>query len=154
MCYNEYTMEKIFENFTTYILKISKLINRIKLYEMHEYDLKAIHVMCGYFLYENPDGLTGGELVKLTLEDKAAVSRAVKTLCERGLAIYNSKKYNSPIKLTDEGRKFAEYVNDRAIQAVEEGSATFTDEERAFFYKSLGVIAKNLENYYEKLLEE
>ena len=154
LCYNGKVMDKIFENFTINILKINKLITRIKIYEMREYDLKAIHVMCGYYLYENPDGLTEGELVKLTLEDKAAVSRAIKTLGERGFITYNSKKYNSPIKLTEEGKKFAEHINNRSLLAVEEGSATFTEEERAFFYKSLEVLVSNLEHYYDKLIKE
>ena len=41
-------MEKIFENFTVNILKLNKLVNKIKQFEMEEYGLKAIHVMCGY----------------------------------------------------------------------------------------------------------
>ena len=77
-------MDKIFEHFTITILKLNKLVQKIKLYEMQEYGLKAIHVMCGYYLMENPDGLTASELVKLTLEDKAAISRALKTLQEKG----------------------------------------------------------------------
>lgn len=145
-------MDKIFENFTIAILKLNKLVTKIKLYEMKEYDLKAIHVMCGYYLFNHPEGLTSSELIKLTLEDKAAVSRAIKTLCEKGFVTYNPSKYNSPIKLTDEGKKFAQFINDRSLQAVEEGSATFTEEQREFFYNSLSAIAENLENYYEKLI--
>ena len=71
-------MEKIFEHFTISILKLNKLVQKIKQYEMQEYDLKAIHVMCGYYLNEHPEGLTSSELVKLTLEDKAAISRELK----------------------------------------------------------------------------
>ena len=51
-------MDKIFEHFTITILKLNKLVQKIKIYEMQEYGLKAIHVMCGYYLMENPDGLT------------------------------------------------------------------------------------------------
>ena len=43
----EIRMEKIFENFTINILKLNKLVNRIKQYEMKEFGLRAIHVMCG-----------------------------------------------------------------------------------------------------------
>lgn len=145
-------MDKIFENFTINILKLNKLVTRIKLYEMKEYDLKAIHVMCGYYLYENPEGLTSSELIKLTLEDKAAVSRAIKTLSEKGFVTYNPSKYNSPIKLTDEGKKFAQFINDRSLQAVEEVSVTFSEEQREFFYNSLSDIVKKLETYYDKLI--
>ena len=62
-------MEKIFENFTVNILKLNKLVNKIKQFEMEEYGLKAIHVMCGYYLYENPNGLTASELAKLAIEE-------------------------------------------------------------------------------------
>ena len=50
-------MEKIFENFTTNVLRMNKYVNKIKTYEMKEYGLKAIHVMCIYYLSENPNGL-------------------------------------------------------------------------------------------------
>ena len=38
-------MEKVFENFAVVIMKLNKLIQRIKQFEMREYGLKAIHVM-------------------------------------------------------------------------------------------------------------
>lgn len=146
-------MENIFENFTVTVLKLNKLVHKIKNFEMQEYGLKTIHVMCGYYLNANPDGLTAAELAKLTLEDKAAISRALKTLQEKGFVAYNSNQYNAVIHLTDEGKKFADYIADKATKAVIAGSYEFTEEERNNFYKALNAIADNLEKYYNGLIK-
>lgn len=144
-------MEKLFEHFTVTILKLNKLVQKIKIFEMKEYGLKSVHVMCIYFLDENGDGLTAGELARLTLEDKAAISRALKLLLEKGYIKYDPNKYNAKIILTAEGKKIAGEISVKADNAVKWGSADFTEEERASFYKSLGVITENLKSYYERL---
>lgn len=144
-------MEKIFETFTVTILKINKLVNKIKLYEMQEFDLKSVHVMCVYYLNESRGGLTASELMRLTLEDKAAISRALKTLSDKGYISYNANTYNAEITLTEEGVKIAEAINGKAARAVAAGRADFSEEERLFFYQSLKKIADNLEKYYRKL---
>ncbi len=143
-------MENRFENFTVAILKLNKLIQKIKLYEMRDYGLKAIHVMCVYYLRTRGE-LTASELSKLTLEDKAAISRAISFLNEKGFVNYDSNKYNAPIKLTGEGIKVSEYINRRADSAVNAGGGFLTEEERINFYSALELIAKNLKNYYENL---
>ena len=43
-------MQDRFEAFTVLIAKISRSIRRIKADEMAEYDLKATHVNCLYYL--------------------------------------------------------------------------------------------------------
>ena len=143
-------MDKIFEHFTINILKLNKLVQRIKLHESQKHELKAIHIMCGYYLNEHPEGLTSAELVRLTLEDKAAISRALQTMVEHGYA----KKNGSKTQLTEKGKSFAEFVIERSDKAVEAGSVFLNDEESAFFYKSLGEIAARLERYYSELSDE
>ena len=118
---------------------------------MQEFDLKSVHVMCVYYLNESRGGLTASELMRLTLEDKAAISRALKTLSDKGYISYNANTYNAEITLTEEGVKIAEAINGKAARAVAAGSADFSEEERLFFYQSLKKIADNLENYYRKL---
>ena len=145
-------MEKRFENFTVTILKLNKLIQKIKLYEISGYNLKAIHVMCLHCLSENPSGLTASELCKLTLEDKAAISRALDLLRENGYVEYVTG-YNSIIRLSEEGKKLAEVIYNRSAVAVEAGGNHLTEEEREAFYKALHSIADNLEKYYEGLKE-
>lgn len=147
-------MEKIFEHFTINILKLNKLVNRIKQYEMKEFGLRAIHVMCGYYLTEYPDGLTASELAKYTLEDKAAISRAVATMRENGLVVCDLKKYNSNIVLTEKGRQFAQAVAQKAERAVIAGSADQTDAEREIFYETLETIVDNLTEYCDNLIKD
>ena len=147
-------MEKIFEHFTINILKLNKLVNRIKQYEMKEFGLRAIHVMCGYYLTEYPDGLTASELAKYTLEDNAAISRAVATMRENGLVVCDLKKYNSNIVLTEKGRQFAQAVAQKAERAVIAGSADQTDAERKIFYETLETIVDNLTEYCDNLIKD
>lgn len=146
-------MRDRFENFTLTILKLNKLVQKIKLCEMGDYGLKAIHVMCVYCLNAAPDGLTASDLAKHTLEDKAAISRALSLLRAKGYVNYDPKKYNSPVKLTKEGEKIAAFVAERAHNAVEAGSNGLDDEKRAEFYCTLERIASNLTDYYETLVK-
>ena len=118
---------------------------------MEEYGLRAIHVMCLYYLNCNPAGLTSGALVKLTCEDKAAVSRALGLLRSKGYINFNSQKYNSPITLTAEGKKTADYINERADAAVDAGGGKLTDSQRENFYATTKLISDSLESYYKEL---
>lgn len=146
-------MEKTFEHFTVSILKLNKLVQRIKIYEMDKYGLKAVHVMCGYYLEEHPEGLTATELAKFAIEDKAAISRALLQMKERGYVNYDTKTYNAKITLTDEGRRLAGIIRERADRAVNAGSAVLSEEERIRFYQTLTSIADNLSAYYRSLTD-
>ena len=146
-------MEKIFETFTVTILKINKLVQKIKHREMREYGLQCIHVMCIYYLKENKNGLTASELIRLTFEDKAAISRALKVLKQKGYIEYDTKTYNAPIALTAEGERVADEIAEKAERAVRGGSADMSEEQRDFFYKQLQTISENLKNYYQGMEE-
>lgn len=139
-----------FENFTVSILKLNKLIHKIKLYEMEEYDLRAIHVMCIYYLNSYPD-ITATELAKLTLEDKAAISRALKMLAEKGYVNYTADGYNAKITLTDAGKAVSADIAQKAAAAVDAAGGSLSEKQRGEFYESLGAILKDLEKYYDKL---
>ena len=144
-------MEKIFETFTITILKINKLVQKIKHREMRKYGLQCIHVMCIYYLKENKEGLTASELMRLSFEDKAAISRALKVLKQKGYIEYDPRTYNAQVTLTPSGYLVADEIYEKAERAVKGGSAVMSEEERAFFYRSLQTIAENLKNYYETL---
>ena len=143
-------MENVFENFTYTVLKLNKLIHKIKLTEMHAYGLKTIHAMCIYYLYKS-GGLTNTELTECTLEDKAAISRAVKCLKEKNLISGGDEGYKSKIKLTDEGNALAEVVLEQSEKAVRAASCNFTEAQREEFYKALSSIAEKLQCYYNEL---
>ncbi len=140
-----------FENFTFLIDKIAKFIQKIKNIEMKEYGLKAVHVMCIYHLSQSKEGLTNKDLVYLTLEDKAAISRALILLKENNIIDYEQNKYNGKIMLTENGREVAKFIHKKTTLALDAGGVGLSDEERVILYKSLGIIEENLENYYNKL---
>lgn len=141
-----------FEMFTVSILRINKLIQRIKLHEMEEYGLKAIHVSCMYYLAKRPEGLTAGELITLSLEDKAAISRALDILTKKGLINYSTKKYKTRAVLTEEGKRIAAEVEEKSLRAVSAGGDSLDEDKRADFYETIGKIADNLYEYYKQLL--
>ena len=146
-------MEDLFVDFTLSILRLNKLVQKIKTYEIEKYGLKPIHVMCSYYLNRDPQGLTAKELSELTLEDKAAISRALKMMQEKGYVTYDPNRRNAIIKLTEEGKQFTNVICARAEKAVAAGSMDFSPEERIFFYRSLDVINENLRAYYKELIK-
>ena len=148
--YTNYVMENVFGTFTASILKINRLIQKIKTCEMSGYGLKTVHATCLYYLSQN-QSLTLGELIKLTFEDKAAVSRAVKLLKEKNVVSYDADGYNSPVTLTEEGKRLAAAVTAKAEKAVCAASCDFSDGERNGFYNSLSSIEAKLEKYYEEI---
>lgn len=146
-------MNERFENFTFSVNKLYKLVQKIKLLEMREYGLKAVHVMCIYSLAVYGQ-MTASELVKRTLEDKAAISRALKLLSEKGYVAYDPDSYNSPVRLTDLGVAVSIAIDEKAQKAVDAAGGTLTDAQRKMFYECLDIISVHLEEYYKSFLEK
>lgn len=144
-------MEDIYINFTVSITKLNKLVQKIKSFEISPYGLQPIHVSCGYYLRKNPQGLTAKELCEMLIEDKAAISRAIKTLQEKGYVEYSPRGRNEIIRLTSEGEKLADVISEKINSAVRAGSVNITEEQRKFFYNSLLEISNNLIDYYQDL---
>ena len=147
-------MENVFFFFSASVIRLGKLIQKIKVYEMREYGLKAVHVMCVYYLGESEDGLTASELVKLTYEDKAAISRAIDALEERGAVVTDAKTHGSVIRLTESGKMLAAAISQKTNLAVQACNAHFNENEKEFFYGSLEKITENITKYYENLLNK
>lgn len=144
---------EVFEDFTMSVLQLNKLVQKIKTFEIEKFGLKPVHVMCGYYLLKYPQGLTAKELCDLSLDDKAAISRALKTMLEKGYVHYDTNVRNAKVRLTDGGKELARHISDRSNIAVAAGSIDFTESERAFFYKSLNTIVINLKSYYKELVK-
>lgn len=140
-------MEDLYTDFTISILRLNKLVQKIKTDEIRKVGLKPIHVSCGYYLHKNPQGLTAKEICELSLEDKAAISRALKTLQDKGYVKYAPYGRNEIVQLTDEGKKFANHICERVSEAVSTCSISLTADERKFLYKALSDIADRLESY-------
>ena len=107
--------QDVFEQFSLLILKMSKIVQKIKALEMVvPFDLKAVHVMILYLLRMHREGLSVSELCRQTIDDKAAVSRAVSVLRERGYVEPEDTRL-SPVRLTKEGEELAAYISGRAL---------------------------------------
>ena len=134
-----------FDAFVSGITACYKYIQRIKSMEMTEFGLKGTHVMCLYYLCQNPAGLTASQLCSLCAEDKAAISRTVSELKTRGyVTALSEKAYRAMLTLTAAGQEIARHF-DRLIEGwVTAGGDGLSSEERSDFYKSLATISDNL----------
>ena len=146
-----------FKEFTKGISSAYKYLIKIKSYGIKEFGIKGSHVMCLFYIGEAEGGLTATELCRLCAEDKAAISKALSALTEKGfveLENDENKKYRSKYFLTDDGRYVISRVYDKIFKAVSIGGDGLADEERDIFYKCLGVINNNLENVCKHFEEE
>ena len=134
-----------FDAFVSGITSCYKYIQRIKSMEMTEFGLKGTHVMCLYYLRQNPTCLTASQLCGLCAEDKAAISRTVSELKTRGyITTLSEKAYRAMLTLTGAGQEVARKF-DKLIEGwVTAGGDGLTDEERSDFYRSLSTITENL----------
>ncbi len=134
-----------FEQFVTGITACYRSIQHIKSTEMTELGLKGAHVMCLYYLYHAPDGLTAAQLCRLCAEDKAAVSRTLAELEARGcISPVSGSTYRTPRFLTDAGNALAAHMNGIIQDWEATGGAGLTEADRAQFYRTLSHIASNL----------
>ena len=134
-----------FDAFVSGITSCYKYIQRIKSMEMTEFGLKGTHVMCLYYLRQNPAGLTASQLCGLCAEDKAAISRTVSELKSRGyITTLSQKAYRAMLTLTAAGQEVARKFDKLIESWGTAGGDGLTEEERSDFYKSLSSIAENL----------
>ena len=139
-----------FDAFVSGITSCYKYIQRIKSLEMTEFGLKGTHVMCMYYLRQNPGGLTASQLCGLCAEDKAAISRTVSELKSRGyITTLSEKAYRAMLTLTGAGQELARKFDHLIEGWVATGGDGLSDEERSDFYKSLAIIAGNLRSRIE-----
>lgn len=139
-----------FESFVSGITVCYKYIQRIKSLEMTEFGLKGAHAMCLFFLYRHTDGLTAAELCQLCNEDKAAISRTLATLRERGYIQSEGKAYRAKWRLTEDGLEVTKRVCALVEQWVGFGGEGLSEEDRAAFYMALEHISENLRERSEQ----
>ena len=147
-----------FESFTTSVTKAYKCIQKIKLAETERMGLKANHVMYMHYLGKNPEGLTAKELCELCIEDKAAVSRTIVDLTEKGfvkpLESDSGRKYRIKVMLTQEGIEINNKFKEAIAKAVSKASRNLNDVDRENFYRVLFNITDNLEMICESYLQD
>ena len=136
-----------FNSFTLAISNISRYIYKIEAEEMKKFNLKPQHISCLYYLNTN-GSLTSKELVDISLEDKASISRSIKYLEKNGYIICESnakKRYNDSFTLTEKGKEISNKISIIISDVLELGSNGLNDDERNNLYKYLYIITKNLE---------
>ena len=138
-----------FQDFVTGITQCYRSIQKIKSTEMTEFGLKGTHVMCLFFLGQHPEGLTAAQLSQMCAEDKAATSRTLAILQERGYIQAGEKKYRAPIRLTPAGEELARQMEGLIQRWVTFGGDDLTQEEREIFYRALGKITARLSETLE-----
>lgn len=137
-----------FNQFTRVVSQMNKSLQRIKREGMEDLGLKGSHVMCLHKLGSARDGLTAAELAEACQEDKAAISRCVAELQEKGLVeLRGDRKYRASITLTESGRSAVEEVDRRITRAVSAISASMNAPQRLVFYETLEEISRNLKNF-------
>lgn len=113
---------------------------------MEKYGFKGAYAQYLVVMKHYSEGVTASQLCDICGKDKAAVSRILSEMEAKGLiAKENSDKvYKSKITLTDEGRKAADYVCDKAKAAVEAVGNELSEVDRKVMYTSLELIASKL----------
>lgn len=140
-----------FQAFLNGITVCYKYIQRIKNAEMTEFGLKGTHVACIFYLNHHPEGLTSSQLCSLCAEDKASISRTVAYLRRRGyIEAGETKSYRNPLRLTEAGSEVARQMEPVIEEWVGIGGIGLSEEQRAYFYDTLALIADNLRTELEK----
>ena len=122
-------MEERYGIFTQRIARISRCIRRLKAEEMARFGLKGPHVSCLYYL-----GLDG-PLTAAELSERCGyvTTEAV------------SRRYRSPLYLTDRGREIFAALQARIASMEDAASMGLTEEQRSKMYAALELICGNLE---------
>ena len=137
-----------FARFSLAISEIDRCWHKLAAEAMATYDLNSPHAVYLTTLYECPDGITAAKLGELCCKNKADVSRMIAILEKKGLVkkeATGDNFYRAKLVLTEEGKRAAEYVRDRAALAVEIAGSGMSDADREVFYRCLDQITANLQ---------
>ncbi|MBR2718208.1 MAG: MarR family transcriptional regulator [Clostridia bacterium] len=136
-----------YEQFAALISGIERGIQRIERDEMEKLGYKGAYAQYLAALRRCEGGVTAARLCEICDRDKAAVSRMVGELEQKGLVNRESgASYRACLTLTEKGRTVAELVCRKAQAAVDAGGAGLTEEERRIYFTALERIAGNIES--------
>ena len=142
-----------FEQFSALISVAFRQVQKLERTEMEKYGLKGAFAQYLRILARHPEGMIAAKLVENCDRDKAAISRVVAEMEEKGLVQRvgdGTHQYRAVITLTAEGQRAADYVAERATEIVAKAVEGLTDEARGVMYASLELICSNLENMTAK----
>ena len=139
-----------FVTFTTLNDDICKLMQKIKADRMERFGLQSTDALCLAVLSRESDGLSLTALATVCRLDKAAVSRAVHRLCERGAVAYRDaakSNYRAPLILTQAGEQIVQEMQEYVEHAVRRASDEVAPERLTVMYEVLEQIRQNLADY-------
>ena len=143
-----------FEQFSYVISGIHRQIQKIERTEMIKRGYKGAFAQYLATLHRYEEGLTATELCEICDKDKAAVSRIIAEMEEKGLVERQKKvvrTYRSKITLTEKGKETAEFVAERAKLAISTVSdEVMDDRQREMLYSTLDKLYKNLRKVVEE----
>ena len=136
-----------YQQFSYIISVINRQIQKIERDEMVKYGYKGAFAQYLVAMRRYADGVTSAQLSEICDKDKAAVSRVVTEMIEKGLIVRNCANdtvYRAKLMLTQEGCRIADILAVRAATAVEAVGNELTEEERKMFYSTLDFISDRL----------
>lgn len=137
-----------FARFSLAISEIDRCWHKLAAEEMSKYGLNSPHAVYLNALYQFETGITAAKLGELCCKNKADVSRMVSILEQKGLVrkeTVGGNLYRAKLLLTEEGKRAAEHVRNRAALAVELSGFGLSDTDREVFYRCLEQITVNLQ---------
>ena len=140
--------EARFEDFTGLIAAINKEVTRIKSVESAKLGLTGADIMCLYYLGKHPQGMTGAELARAASVTRAAVSRALTTLEDKGFVMVQpdpgTGRYRAAVMLSARGAAAMESATQIIDRVVSESGDAVSERNRAIMYSSLSTILDQL----------
>ncbi len=150
-------MQSRFEQFSSVISGIHRFIQNIEREEMIKYGYKGSYAIYLVTVQNSPDGITASQLCEQCDKDKAAVSRTLSQMEADGLIERigcGGNLYRAKVMLTPKGKDVAEFVRERAHQAVKAVSGEFSEEKRQIMYEYLDEIYTRLQAISESGLPD
>lgn len=138
-----------FAQFSYVISSIYRNIQKIEHDEMIKLGYKGAFAQYLVVMSQQPAGITSSKLCEICDKNKAAVSRIINEMEEKGLVIRNHS-YKALITLTAKGEKLAKYVCEKAELAVEEVGKSLSDEQRRLLYSTLSQITDSVQKISEE----
>ena len=140
-------MVERYEQLSYFIYSIYRSIQRIAKEEMEKHNLRGAYAHYLVALCRHSEGVTSAKLCEICDKDKAAVSRIVSEMTEKGLVVRKSATetmYRAKITLSQEGEKVAQFIVRRASAAIEAMGNELSEEQRKTLYFALDNIAQKL----------
>ena len=136
-----------YQQFSYIVSVINRQIQKIERDVMVKQGYKGAFAQYLMAMRRNPEGVTSAQLSEMCDKDKAAVSRVITEMIEKGLVVRkcaNETMYRAKLTLTQKGAEIADYIANQGAAAVAAVNNELSKEELKMFYSNLDYIADKL----------